>query len=167
MSVFDLAYSLKKRGKKVLAVDFDPQSNLTTCFGAEDVDVAVGDLMMNVLEEEDLSEKNDYIWERNGVDFIPASIGLSEQYDKTCCQGKRSDIICELEILAGDETESTCGHNGHKLKSRDVLARKYGFISEAELSDQAVQEYDGQERDSASLCGGCVLYARGRAAGTV
>ena len=77
VSVFDLAYSLKKRGKKVLAVDFDPQSNLTTCFGAEEVDVAIGDLMMNVIEEEDLPESEEYIWERNGVDFIPASIGLS------------------------------------------------------------------------------------------
>ena len=47
-----LAYSLQKRGKRVLAVDFDPQANLTTCFGAEDVDVAVGDLMMAVIEDE-------------------------------------------------------------------------------------------------------------------
>ncbi len=77
VSVFNLAYSLKKRGKKVLAVDFDPQSNLTTCFGAEEVNVAIGDLMMNVIEEEDLPESEEYIWERNGVDFIPASIGLS------------------------------------------------------------------------------------------
>lgn len=77
VSVFNLAYSLKKRGKKVLAVDFDPQSNLTTCFGAEEVNVAIGDLMMNVIEEEDLPESEEYIWERNGVDFIPASVGLS------------------------------------------------------------------------------------------
>lgn len=77
VSVFNLAYSLKKRGKKVLAVDFDPQSNLTTCFGAEEVDVTIGDLMMNVIEEEDLPEREEYIWERNGVDFILASIGLS------------------------------------------------------------------------------------------
>ena len=77
VSVFNLAYSLKKRGKKVLAVDFDPQSNLITCFGAEEVDMAIGDLMMNVIEEEDLPEREEYIWERNGVDFIPASIGLS------------------------------------------------------------------------------------------
>ena len=41
VSVFNLAYSLKKRGMKVLAVDFDPQSNLITCFGAGDVDVAI------------------------------------------------------------------------------------------------------------------------------
>lgn len=77
VSVFNLAYSLKKRGKKVLAVDFDPQSNLTTCFGAEEVDVAIDDLMMDVIEEEVLPEREEYIWERNGVDFIPASIGLS------------------------------------------------------------------------------------------
>ena len=77
VTAFNLAYSLLKRGKKVLAVDFDPQSNLTTCFGAADVDVAIGDLMMNVIEDEDLPEREEYIWERNGVDFIPSSIGLS------------------------------------------------------------------------------------------
>lgn len=32
-------------------------------------------------------------------------------------------------MLSGSETESTCGHNGHKLKSRDVLAQEYGFSS--------------------------------------
>ncbi len=77
VTVFNLAYSLQKKGKKVLAVDFDPQSNLTTCFGAEDVDVAIGDLILNVIEDEELPERKEYIWERNGVDFIPASIGLS------------------------------------------------------------------------------------------
>ena len=77
VSVFNLAYSLQKRGKRVLAVDFDPQANLTTCFGAEDVDVAIGDLMMAVIEDEELPEREEYIWERNGVDFIPSSIQLS------------------------------------------------------------------------------------------
>ena len=77
MTAFNLAYSLQKCGKKVLAVDFDPQANLTTCFGAEEVDVVIGDLMMNVIEDEDLPDRDEYIWERNGVDFIPSSIGLS------------------------------------------------------------------------------------------
>lgn len=77
VTAFNLAYSMRKKGKKVLAVDLDPQSNLTTCFGAEDVDVAIGDLMMDVIEEEDLPEREEHIWERVGVDFIPSSIGLS------------------------------------------------------------------------------------------
>ena len=77
VTAFNLAYSLKKLGKKVLAVDFDPQSNLTACFGAEDAETAVGDLMMNVIEDEKLPERGEYIRERNGVDFIPSSIGLS------------------------------------------------------------------------------------------
>ena len=77
VTAYNLAYSLQKRGKKVLAVDFDPQANLTTCFGADDVDVAIGDLMMDVIEDEELPERDEYIWERNGVDFIPSSISLS------------------------------------------------------------------------------------------
>lgn len=77
VTVFNLAYSLQKMGKKVLAVDFDPQSNLTTCFGVEDVAVSVSSLMMNVIEDEELPGCEEYVWERNGVDFIPSSIGLS------------------------------------------------------------------------------------------
>ena len=36
VTTFNLAYSLAEIGKKVLAVDFDSQANLTTCFGVED-----------------------------------------------------------------------------------------------------------------------------------
>ncbi len=103
VSVFNLAYSLKKRGKKVLAVDFDPQSNLTTCFGAEEVDVSIGDLMMDVIEEEDLPEREEYIWERNGVDFIPASIGLSAVEAKLRLEmGTEKMLSAILEPLRGD-----------------------------------------------------------------
>lgn len=71
---------LAEKGKKVLAVDMDPQANLTTCFGVEDtadVPVTIGHLMMSVLEEEDLPDASEYVWEREGVDFIPASMMLS------------------------------------------------------------------------------------------
>ena len=100
---FNLAYSLQKKGKKVLAVDFDPQSNLTTCFGAEDVDVAIGDLMMSVLEEEELPDRSEYIWERNGVDFIPSSIGLSAVEAKLRLEmGTEKMLSSILEPLRGD-----------------------------------------------------------------
>ena len=37
VTTFNLAYSLSKLGKKVLAVDFDSQANLSTCLGVENV----------------------------------------------------------------------------------------------------------------------------------
>ena len=103
VTAYNLAYSLHKRGKKVLAVDFDPQANLTTCFGAEDVDVAIGDLMMDVIEDEDLPERDEYIWERNGVDFIPSSIGLSAVEAKLRLEmGTEKMLSAILEPLRDD-----------------------------------------------------------------
>lgn len=84
-----------------------------------------------------LTEQEAYVYvietnmiQRSFNDLLPSEKAavMAEQYDKTCCQGKRNDIIRELELLSG-ETESTCGHNGHKLKSRDALAQEYGFSS--------------------------------------
>lgn len=54
-TTLNLAYSLAKMGKKVLAVDFDSQANLTTCYGIEnpgELDYTIGHLMMAVIEEE-------------------------------------------------------------------------------------------------------------------
>ena len=69
----------RKLGKKVLAVDFDSQANLTTCFGVEDpaaVPVTIGHLMMNRLEDEEMPDPSEFIQSRNGVDFIPSSMML-------------------------------------------------------------------------------------------
>lgn len=80
VTTHNLAYSLCKLGKKVLAVDFDSQANLTTCFGVEDVatvHVTIGHLMLNQIEDEDMPEPREYIINRNGVDFIPSSMVLS------------------------------------------------------------------------------------------
>lgn len=103
VTAFNLAYTLQKSGKKVLAVDFDPQSNLTTCFGAEDVDMTIADLMMSVIEEEGLPERDEYIRDRNGVDFIPSSIGLSAVEAKLRLEmGTERMLAAILEPLKGD-----------------------------------------------------------------
>ena len=80
VTTFNLAYSLASLGKKVLAVDFDSQANLSTCFGIEDVTavpVTIGNLMLSQMEEEELPDRADYIQSRNGVDFISSSMVLS------------------------------------------------------------------------------------------
>ena len=79
-SSWNLAYSLAEMGKRVLAVDFDSQANLTTCFGVEDpaaVPVTIGHLMMNRLEDEEMPDPSEFIQSRNGVDFISSSMMLS------------------------------------------------------------------------------------------
>lgn len=80
VSTYNLAYSLAKMGKKVLAVDFDSQANLSTCFGVENtaaVRVTIGHLMMMQIDDEELPDPSEYIMSRNGVDFIPSSMVLS------------------------------------------------------------------------------------------
>ncbi len=50
VTTFNLAYSLAKLGRKVLAVDFDSQANLSTCFGVENtatLPVSIGSLILN------------------------------------------------------------------------------------------------------------------------
>ena len=79
-TTFNLAYCLAKMGKTVLAIDFDSQANLTTCFGVEkpqELDYTIGHLMMAQLEDEVPKSLKSYIKSRDGVDFIPASIYLS------------------------------------------------------------------------------------------
>ena len=80
VTTFNLAYSLAKLGRKVLAVDFDSQANLSTCFGVENtatLPVSIGSLMLNQIEDEEMPETSEYIMSRNGVDYIPSSILLS------------------------------------------------------------------------------------------
>lgn len=80
VTTYNLAYSLKEMGKKVLCVDFDSQANLATCFGVEDtaaVPVTIDHLMMAQIEDEELPASEEYIQSRNGVDYIPSSMVLS------------------------------------------------------------------------------------------
>ena len=80
VTTLNLAYCLRKMGKKVLAVDFDSQANLTTCFGVEDtgvLDDTVGHLMMAQIEDTKMPSPKKYIRVKDGVDFIPSSIFLS------------------------------------------------------------------------------------------
>lgn len=71
------------------------------------------------------------LMQRSFAELLPSEKAavMAAHYDKVCCQGKRNDIIRELESLNGIESKSTCGHNGHKLKNRDAMAAEYGFSS--------------------------------------
>ncbi len=52
-----------------------------TCFGVEEpaaVPVTIGHLMMAQIDDEELPAPKEYIMSRNGVDFIPSSMVLSD-----------------------------------------------------------------------------------------
>ncbi len=85
-----------------------------------------------------LSEPEAYVYvietnlmQRSFAELLPSEKAavMAAHYDKVCCQGKRNDIIRELQILSGVEPEETCCHNGNKFKSLDVIASEYGFSS--------------------------------------
>lgn len=79
-TVRNLTYSLAELGHRVLAVDFDPQFNLTTCFGIDNITAiphTTASLMTAMLNDEELPSSEDYILHIGKVDLIPSSIQLS------------------------------------------------------------------------------------------
>ena len=105
VTTYNLAYSLKELGKKVLCVDFDSQANLSTCFGVENpaaVPVTIGHLMMAQIEDDELPGFKEYIQSRNGVDFIPSSMMLSAVDSKLRMEmGSEKMLTGILEPLRG------------------------------------------------------------------
>jgi len=76
----NLAYSLGELGYKVLAVDFDAQANLTTCFGIEnpnEIKTTIAQLMSKSIDEEELPPKSEYIMRMGNADLISCCILLS------------------------------------------------------------------------------------------
>lgn len=104
-TTLNLAYALTKLGKKVLAIDFDSQANLTVCYGINnpnEIKHSIADLMIREIEDEDFPEKKDYILNHNGVDFIPSSISLSTvdaklQQSTIFAEKTLSDILDRIE----------------------------------------------------------------------
>lgn len=85
-----------------------------------------------------LSENEAYVYvietnlmQRSFAELMPSekSAVMAAHYDKVCCQGKKNDIIRELQILSGIEPEKTSCHNGKRLNSLDVIASGYVFSS--------------------------------------
>lgn len=98
----------------------------------------VGLTEIPAIVKEGISEQEAYIYvietnlmQRSFADLLPSEKAtvMEAHYSKVCCQGKRNDIIRELQIMNGETPTETCGHNGHRLKSRDALAEEYGYSS--------------------------------------
>ena len=52
---------------------------------------------------------------------------LENGNEKVSSQGRRNDILEEIARLNGQDTAGTCGHDVHRLKSRDAIGEEYGM----------------------------------------
>lgn len=76
----NLGVGLAQMGKRVLLVDADPQSSLTTSLGIENQDelpVSITTIMQSVLEDRPTPEGCGIINHSEGVDLLPSNIELS------------------------------------------------------------------------------------------
>ena len=84
----------------------------------------------------DLTETDAYVYvietnviQRGFAELLPSEKAavLAERYEKVSSQGRRNDILQEIEKLNGTEKPGTCGHDVHRLKSRDAVGEEYGM----------------------------------------
>ena len=76
----NLGNALADMGKKVLLIDFDPQSNLSMSFGIEHPDelaMPINNILTLVMDGEPLPDKTEYIIHGEKLDIIPCNINLS------------------------------------------------------------------------------------------
>lgn len=80
-TALNMGYAISQKGKKVLLIDFDPQSSLTVCFGYDDTDqikTSIATLMSLAINEEELPPSKEYIINAsNNLDLIGCNLELS------------------------------------------------------------------------------------------
>jgi len=79
-TVLNLATALGLMGKKVLAVDLDPQGSLSICAGVQNPDNLAHttySLLTAALNEDELPELSEYVIPCEKIDVIPCNISLS------------------------------------------------------------------------------------------
>ena len=71
---------MAKQGKRVVVVDVDPQSNLTTYAGWYDeneLKYTLTDLMEQSMNDDEIKIKESILYHKENVDLIPSNLSLS------------------------------------------------------------------------------------------
>lgn len=79
-TTFNLGIALANQGKKVLIVDVDPQSNLTTYAGwydEEQLKYTLSDLMEQSMNDDEIKTRESILHHKENIDLIPSSLNLS------------------------------------------------------------------------------------------
>ena len=76
----NLGVALAMEGKKVLAIDMDPQADLSTCLGfarTDSLETTVSDMMTKAINDEAFSWREGLLESKDGVYLLPANLDLS------------------------------------------------------------------------------------------
>lgn len=76
----NLGIGLARQGKKVLLIDADPQGSLTISLGfsePDEMDYTLATVMMKIINDEEIEEKEGILSHEEGVDILPGNIELS------------------------------------------------------------------------------------------
>lgn len=90
----NVGIGLAREGKKVLLIDADPQGSLTASLGYEEPDdlrITLATIMMDVINEEEISLKDGILHHKENVDLLPANIELSAPSNDGKCYEQRND----------------------------------------------------------------------------
>ena len=80
VTAVNLAVGLAREGKKVLAIDNDPQGSLTISLGYNDPDsleYSLATVMMKIINDEPWDVKDGILHHSEGIDLMPGNIDLS------------------------------------------------------------------------------------------
>lgn len=79
-TAYTLAIGLVKEGKKVLAIDNDPQGHLSKCLGVEypgELEITLNTIMEKLINDETVGESEGIIHTISGVDLMPTNLKYS------------------------------------------------------------------------------------------
>lgn len=97
-TALNIGVGLVRQGKKVLLVDADPQSDLTTSLGfdADSLDKSLGRLMYMVTEDYKPDITETIIHHTEGVDLIPSNLELSSMETRLVNAMSREKVMANL-----------------------------------------------------------------------